>query len=76
MSVDTYQCPQCGATMTQKGADMNTARYRCGSCGFMKSVSLGEEGNLEFDQRKSDLLARVRLVFVDLRVTQWDSIQK
>ena len=76
MSVDTYQCPQCGATMMQKGADMNAARYRCGSCGFMKSVSLGEEGNLEFDQRKSDLLARVRLGLVDWRVTQWDTIQK
>jgi len=76
MSFDTYQCPQCGAMMTQSGADMNTARYRCGSCGFMKSVSLTEQGNTEYEQKKSDLLARVRLGFVDWRVTQWTSLQK
>ena len=76
MAGDTHQCPQCGAIMTQKGADMNTARYRCGSCGFIKSVTLGDEGNVEYEQRKSDLLSRVRLGFVDWRVTQWESIQR
>ena len=62
--------------MKQSGADMNTARYRCVSCGFIKNVSLGEQGNAEYEQKKSDILARVRIGFVDWRVTQWDNLQR
>lgn len=62
--------------MTQTGADLTTARYSCSSCGFMKAVSIGDQGNTEYEQRKSDLLARVRIGFVDWRVMQWASLQK
>ena len=75
MTLDTYQCPQCGAVMSQTGADLNAARYRCGCCGFMKSVSLND-GNTEYEQKRSDILCRIRVGFVDWRVTQWQTIQR
>ena len=62
--------------MTQTGADANTARYRCGSCGFQKSISFNEKSNTEYEQKKSDLLARIRVGFVDWRVTQWEALHK
>ena len=62
--------------MIQSGADLSTARYRCRSCGFMKTVPLSDHGNAEYEQKKCELLARFRLGFVDWRVTQWTSLQK
>ena len=70
------QCPQCGSAMEQTGADMERAYYKCGSCGFKKIVSMNSTDNAEFEQKKSDLLSRIRLGFVDWRVTQWGSLQK
>lgn len=72
--MDTNQCPQCGGLMTQNGADMTTIRYRCPSCGYFKTVQLMEEGNAVYSQKRSDLIRRIRLGFVDWRVTAWDRL--
>ena len=76
MVCDTYQCPQCGALMTQTGADATTARYKCDFCGFIKLFSLTDQSNAEFLQKKSDFISRINLGFVDWRVTQWDSLHR
>ncbi|MBE6585864.1 MAG: hypothetical protein E7645_04965 [Ruminococcaceae bacterium] len=72
--MDTNQCPQCGSLMIQTGADATSIRYRCPSCGYLKAVQLTEEGNALYAQKKSDLLRRIRLGFVDWRVTEWDRL--
>lgn len=75
MIVGTYQCPQCGASMSQVGASATAAQYKCGFCGFMKSVEL-DGGNAEYEQRRAMILSRVHGGMIDWRVTQWESIQR
>ena len=74
--MDTKQCPICGTPLNQEGADTTKIYYHCVACGHNLSVSISnDEGNAEFTLRKREILSRVRMGFVDWRVTQWDRLQ-
>ena len=76
MSVGTYQCSQCGASMTQVGASATAVQYRCEFCGFVKSVELTDDGNAVYEQRRSAILSRVRTGMIDWRVASWEAMER
>ena len=76
MTMDTNQCPKCGGLLVQDGADMAAVYYHCTACGDQIAVPISEEGgvNAVYAQRRRDVMGRLRMGFVDWRVTQWDRL--
>ena len=70
----TNQCPHCGGSMVQDGADMTMVYYHCLACGNLVSLPVSSDGNAEFAQRKREILNRLHMGFLDWRVTQWDRL--
>lgn len=73
---NTYQCPQCGDMLMQVGADVSAARYRCKSCGYIKSVEITGTVNAVLIQQRAELLSRIRVGLIDWKITQWSTLQK
>ena len=73
---NAHTCPQCNAALKQLGADEQYIRYRCPSCGYLLAVPLGDEGNVVYLQRKSEIMSRVTMGLADWKSTKWDFIAR
>lgn len=74
--MELNQCPLCGGPIVQDGSDMTTLYYHCSACGSAGSVPITDagEGNAIYAQKKREITGRLRMGFLDWRVTQWDRL--
>ena len=71
MNSNDYRCPRCGATMKQTGAERQKVSYHCSCCGYNEYVTIENNDNSEYWQKRSELLGRVRKGVIDWQTTQW-----
>ncbi len=73
---NAHTCPQCNASLKQVGADEKLIRYRCPSCGYLVAVPVGEEGNVEYLQKKADIIRRITVGLADWKSAPWGMLER
>jgi len=69
-------CKKCGFIMTQIGSERNIVTYHCKSCGFDDYVEIEIDSNMEYWQKRSALLGRVRKGIIDCETVHWGHLRK
>ena len=69
-------CSKCGAEMTQTGAEGTKVRYHCTFCGNNVSIDMSSDDNVEYWERRSALLARVKRGVIDWKTTGWEFLAR
>ena len=69
-------CSKCGAQMTQTGAENDKARYHCSFCGSNVILDLSAENNVEYWERRTALMSRVRQGILEWETTPWDYLSR
>lgn len=75
MNNNDRRCSRCGSVMVQTGAELQKVSYHCNCCGYNEYVTLSNNDNSEYWQKRSELLGRVRKGVLDWKVTQWNYLR-
>ena len=71
MSSADYRCESCGSIMVQVGTERQKAINQCRACGRNEYIDLGDDDNMEYWHKRSDLLGRIRKGIFDWEITNW-----
>lgn len=69
------KCPVCGAEMKQTGANGNRVIYHCIYCGTDGYIEISSDENVEYWQKRADILERVRVGVFEWKTAPWDYIR-
>ena len=76
MTDTIIKCPQCGAKMTQVGAEGQKAIYHCSCCGHNATITLSTDENSDYLVKKTELLSRTFTGIAEWKTTSWEYLRK
>ncbi len=76
MAYESFKCPNCGGIMRQTGADLHNVRYSCPYCAYKHTEKMDSDSNSVYDEKRNELMSRVRLGVVDWKTASWDYIKR
>ncbi len=69
-------CPVCRGKLIQTGAERGIVTYKCRNCQHQLSVVLQADNNVEYWQKRSQILGHVRQGIMQWESTRWESLLK